>query len=297
MTIGYGDIQLTSNSGKPFFVFWTLLAVPTLTILISHMGDTVIKSFSELTIWAGTITVLPGEHSFRESLKTAIRRFTKDEKLNSKELRIDKPPGFQPFSSDGKEEPTSKAEDIEQHALDRLAVHVEDEQMEDARTADAQGDTRKRDLYLYHYVLIRELKTVMMDMRLDTPKQYSYHDWAWFLKLIEQNEDDANLHSDPLGDLQTTSSRKGFGKADFGGNKLQWSWLSVRSPLMAPHSEAEWIAERLSMRLEESMKRMGKEDLSESVPISINDLIKREDDENKKGQQEADQDPRLKKRR
>lgn len=44
LTIGYGDLTPISNSGKTFFVFWTLLAVPMLTILISNMGDTVIKA-------------------------------------------------------------------------------------------------------------------------------------------------------------------------------------------------------------------------------------------------------------
>ena len=34
LTIGYGELQPTSNGGKPFFVLWTLLAVPTLTIFI-----------------------------------------------------------------------------------------------------------------------------------------------------------------------------------------------------------------------------------------------------------------------
>ena len=37
LTIGYGDFAPQSNSGKPFFVFWSLLAIPTLTILISNM--------------------------------------------------------------------------------------------------------------------------------------------------------------------------------------------------------------------------------------------------------------------
>lgn len=37
LTIGYGDIYPESNSGKPFFVFWSLLAIPSLTILISNM--------------------------------------------------------------------------------------------------------------------------------------------------------------------------------------------------------------------------------------------------------------------
>ena len=37
LTIGFGDFKPFSNSGKAFFVFWSLLAVPTLTILISNM--------------------------------------------------------------------------------------------------------------------------------------------------------------------------------------------------------------------------------------------------------------------
>ncbi|KAJ3837457.1 hypothetical protein F5878DRAFT_652573 [Lentinula raphanica] len=41
-TIGYGDLYPESNSGKPFFVLWTLIAVPSVTILISNMGDTVV---------------------------------------------------------------------------------------------------------------------------------------------------------------------------------------------------------------------------------------------------------------
>lgn len=62
LTIGYGDFQPISNSGKPFFVFWSLLAVPTLTILISDMGETVVKAIKEGTIWVGEITVLPSSH-------------------------------------------------------------------------------------------------------------------------------------------------------------------------------------------------------------------------------------------
>ncbi|KAJ7123821.1 hypothetical protein C8R43DRAFT_1135873 [Mycena crocata] len=39
LTIGYGDLYPRSNSGKPFFVVWSLMAVPTVTILISNVGD------------------------------------------------------------------------------------------------------------------------------------------------------------------------------------------------------------------------------------------------------------------
>lgn len=70
LTIGYGDFQPISNSGKPFFVFWSLLAVPTLTILISDMGETVVKVIKEATIWLGEITVLPNE---QEGMKDRLR--------------------------------------------------------------------------------------------------------------------------------------------------------------------------------------------------------------------------------
>ncbi|KAF8198204.1 hypothetical protein K438DRAFT_1717847 [Mycena galopus ATCC 62051] len=39
LTIGYGDFYPKSNAGKPFFVVWSLMAVPTVTILISNVGD------------------------------------------------------------------------------------------------------------------------------------------------------------------------------------------------------------------------------------------------------------------
>lgn len=49
LTIGYGDLSPKSNAGRPFFVFWSLLAVPTMTILVSDLGDTVVKKFKNGT--------------------------------------------------------------------------------------------------------------------------------------------------------------------------------------------------------------------------------------------------------
>ena len=61
LTIGYGDMSPKSNAGKPFFVVWSLIAVPTMTILISDMGDTVIASFKRGTFKLADFTVLPQE--------------------------------------------------------------------------------------------------------------------------------------------------------------------------------------------------------------------------------------------
>ena len=37
LTIGYGDLAPKSNAGRPFFVVWSLVAVPTMTILVADM--------------------------------------------------------------------------------------------------------------------------------------------------------------------------------------------------------------------------------------------------------------------
>ncbi|KAL0065761.1 hypothetical protein AAF712_007244 [Marasmius tenuissimus] len=59
LTIGYGDFIPQSTSGKPFFVLWSLLAVPAVTILISNMGDTVVSWVRNGTLWLGRWTLLP----------------------------------------------------------------------------------------------------------------------------------------------------------------------------------------------------------------------------------------------
>ncbi len=51
MTIGYGDLYPINNFGKPFFIFWSLLAVPILTVLINTIGDTIIQKLKELALW------------------------------------------------------------------------------------------------------------------------------------------------------------------------------------------------------------------------------------------------------
>ncbi|OAP55913.1 hypothetical protein AYL99_10065 [Fonsecaea erecta] len=66
LTIGYGDLSPKSNAGKPFFVVWSLIAVPTMTILVSDMGDTVISSFKQGTFKLGDLTVLPKAGLWRD---------------------------------------------------------------------------------------------------------------------------------------------------------------------------------------------------------------------------------------
>lgn len=77
LTIGYGDFYPTSNSGKPFFVVWSLLAIPSLTILISNMSDTVAKLVNDGTIWIGNVTILPGERGIKFAITYPVAKITR----------------------------------------------------------------------------------------------------------------------------------------------------------------------------------------------------------------------------
>ncbi|KAJ6541974.1 hypothetical protein DFH09DRAFT_1263210 [Mycena vulgaris] len=60
ITIGYGDFYPRSNAGKPFFVVWSLIAVPTVTILISNIGDIMVGWVrGGLMLGMGDTTALP----------------------------------------------------------------------------------------------------------------------------------------------------------------------------------------------------------------------------------------------
>ncbi|KAJ9151199.1 Potassium channel protein [Pleurostoma richardsiae] len=72
-TVGYGDMVPISPAGKSFFVLWSLLALPTTTVLISNAGDTIVKGIRDATNSLGTITILPGERGFKKDFKDVLR--------------------------------------------------------------------------------------------------------------------------------------------------------------------------------------------------------------------------------
>lgn len=258
LTIGYGDYSPTSNSGKAFFVFWSLLAVPTLTILISNMGDTVIKAFRDLTIWVGSLTVLPGEHGVSGTLKSGIQQL-KAGKIyrddNSSNLGL------------------TRRGAVEQTLQDRLAEHIEEDELAEAEEAGEHGNKIDRDIHFYHYILAKELRTLMRDVDASPPKQYTYQEWNYYLRLIRQDENDTSAHRRP----RVHHERKPQGRPDLGtadeGERNAWSWLGVRSPLMGNKSEAEWLLQRLSATLEHQMHMMRNSRAKrEPPPISMADL-------------------------
>ena len=255
LTIGYGDFSPYSNSGKAFFVFWSLLAVPTLTIVISNMGDTVVKFIGDLTLYLGEFTVLPGDAPMRKRMKRMAAKTTGG-RLFGDALDFEEPPGLAGFGekSDSEKGATGAA------ATDLLASKVEDEELKEARQANVKGDKLREDIHLYHFLLIKEFRNVLKHLKESPPRKYDYEEWAWFLKLMGEDESHSASHrTAPIKVKNNTDGKADMQQAqtdDMEGGLRQWSWLGNRSPLMGDSEEAEWVLERLSMTLEKQLKKL-----------------------------------------
>jgi potassium channel subfamily K len=259
LTIGYGDFTVTSNSGKAFFVFWSLLAVPTLTILISNMGDTIIKAFKDFTIWVGTLTVLPDEKGLGSAFTVGMRRIKSGKMLKEKDLDHKGATGAS-----------------EQRGLDRVAKHIEEEELGEAEEAGEHGDYLERDIHFYHFILAKEIRRLMKDLEASPPKQYTYEEWTYYLRLIGQDEDDSSRHRRPEDQQQhNKGDAPDIGTAD-DGDTVAWSWLGIRSPLMGNTNEPQWLLQRLSATLEAEMRNMNSpEKRMDKPPVSMTDLRRR----------------------
>ncbi|KAF2674801.1 voltage-gated potassium channel [Microthyrium microscopicum] len=289
-TIGYGDYEPVSNSGKPFFVLWTIIAVPTLTVLISHMGDTIIRGFTDAVIWAGTVTILPGESRAHESLQRVFSSIFRGLKVNPKEFAgTNQPPGFLPREDNDGDAPEEEAEKGDPHhvmrnqILDRFAEHIADNEVDKNKSRSSSLDSTDsnnmdpdaRDTFNYVYVLTRELVIVMTHLTESPGKKYDYQDWAFFLKLLGQDEADASLHRNPNSKSDLSRAHE-LGKADDGEETRVWSWMGLRSPLMARVSESQWIADRLSKKLEQELDRIRNGRKRDGpVPVTYADILKK----------------------
>jgi potassium channel subfamily K len=260
LTVGYGDLVVQSNSGKAFFVFWSLLAVPTLTILISNMGDTIIKAFKDFTIWIGSFTVLPDENGLASAVKVGIGRMKRGKVWKEKAL-------------DHKDTPGAS----ERRGLDRVAEHVEEEELGQAEESGKHGDYLERDIHFYHFVLAKEVRQMLSDMQTSPPRQYTYEEWTYYLRLLGQNEEDASGHRRPEDQHQhSKGDAPDIGTAD-DGDDINWSWLGIRSPLMGNTNESEWLLQRLATKLEAEMRKLSspnEKERTEKPPISMADMKK-----------------------
>lgn len=280
LTIGYGDFQPQSNSGKPFFVFWSLLAVPALTILISDMGDTVVKIIKDFTIYLGEITVLPSdEGGLSDRLKYGVYKMTGVQVGNKVSVKIDEEIKKNARNIPRQDEHHGpKRQDVE--GMRHVADDLEKDEKRDEQAARDLGDKVAEDEHHYQHMLLSEMRKMYSYVNQKPPKKFTYEEWAHYLRLLGEDEHDQRYHRRAPIKVKNRQEVAIFDRSDApsignvddqrSGSQddiREWSWLGNRSPLMGDKDEAEWILERLFAVLERELrKQMGQRDSKPSLP-------------------------------
>lgn len=227
LTIGYGDMSPRSNPGRCFFVVWSLIAVPTMTVLISDMGDTVISSFKRGSNVLGDFTVLPRSGLWREFLNKHpwllmyIQSWI-DHRAQKRRMKEGIPVGPPPESDD----PNAGENTIENIA-------------EETEANEALGkDLDEVDLA---HRLANAIKRTAFDTKVEGKKRYTYEEWVEFTRLIRftSSQDDAK-------EVDDEEETEGL---------VEWDWIGEDSPMMGKQSEPEFVLDRLCDSLVRFAKR------------------------------------------
>ncbi|KAM0264925.1 hypothetical protein ACHAQJ_000441 [Trichoderma viride] len=271
-TIGYGDFTPVSNAGKAFFVFWSLMALPTITVLISHAGSTVIKIVRDSTIRLGNVTILPGEEAYIASFKHLVSRMTLGKVFESHyesatPLTLDAPKN----NAQRVAEFMDQLDDDDLSENERESDARERGRPEAAHRADSHASTFtsivRRSLSRlrnpehniptgsdFHFLLISEIQAITKNLKENKTHSYSFDEWAWYLKLIGEDEHNPDTHG-KAKIIGQKSSKDENGRDEV----VKWSWVGHRSPLMGSQGESEWILEKLVDRLQESLAAESKQ--------------------------------------
>lgn len=231
LTIGYGDLSPRSNAGKPFFIFWSLIAVPTMTILVSDLGDTAIGGFKRKVLEYGGLAFLGKGRGW------GLDWFMSEkEKLQRRLSRVGISYDRGSKAEAGRQEPKNDPKHQDQDEADRLPKTIDELVNEDL----SEAMLTKRLAYA--------LQRVQEDLKKEPEKRYSYEEWAEFTRLIRFTRLKRTYKDpeDPSKQLEYDEAVDGL---------IEWDWLDSNSPMTSEQSEAQWVMDRLLESLIRTFKR------------------------------------------
>lgn len=262
-TIGYGDLAPISNAGRSFYVFWSLLALPVMTILLSNASDTVVRIIRDGTILLGNITILPSEVGFVGNMKHFFSMVTFGKVFPDHHDTASPTPTA---SDEMTERPSKIMTDISQQSSSNDKAGCSNSSFTDRR--GSKIDTLQRipisspmaSITSYnishnlptgvdfHLLLFSEIRGVASHIKEHKPHHYTFSQWAWYLKLIGEDECSPQTH---CREILNGACRDGANSMSESGST--WSWVGHGSPLLCSDDECQWILRRLMDRLQESL--------------------------------------------
>ncbi|KAF9034345.1 hypothetical protein BJ165DRAFT_1513150 [Panaeolus papilionaceus] len=287
LTVGYGDYYPTSPSGKPFFVAWSLIAVPTMTVFIGAMGDTVGIMIRDASTWLGQWTILPERHI--QPISTSRNPFRREHIITRRKYTFHHNPSKLEPSRYDVNSPTSN------YAVSSASVHPHQDNATSPTSNGTQGQSaavipkhEQRQYSDTHQNLAIALSRAVGDLSNDLgdspPRRYSWKEWVYFLELLHKWPSTAKTqgpavsggqidlrtcvliapleqvvtksgshsqHSRPSMDHDAAINAQAFeGRRQRIADEDEWTWLSDNGPLFSKLTETEWLIERVCWRLE-----------------------------------------------
>ena len=243
LTIGYGDLVPKSTLAKPFFVFWSLLAVPILTILIGAIDDKLFEEMKAFIWWGWRLGCREGGLILRltRDRKSCFqrRRSLSAERIRSRTDAIDNsrtsgdkgkttslpvPRGFLNEDGQGIQTPAAKIGNTEQ-CLDE----------------DAARDR-------YFFALIEKLIDLAHDLSSSAHKKhYAYNEWMRFLELFAK----ARGGIDVWGQEESLW----FIESHEGNVLGPQGWFGDHGPFVCEKTETEWVLHQIMVALKRVLKQ------------------------------------------
>lgn len=253
LTIGYGDFSPKSNAGKPFFVVWSLIAIPTMTILISDMSETVVTAINQGTFKLADWTVMPREGVWHDFLEThpKIKEYL-ERKAKEREAKKRIEEGFALANPD-EELNASGPTHSQESDLDRSTSNLNMASLHHSKTLEklAEEEPEKTEHELAR-LLAQAIRRVANDLRSPTPLKYTYEEWVEFTRLIR--------FSTKRGDeVESEELEEGL---------VEWDWIGEDSPMLADETEPEWVLERLCESLNRYTRRQAIEKRKHTHPLT-----------------------------
>lgn len=220
-----------------------------MTVLIGSVGGVINEGVNTITLWISDH--LPE--------KTGALSAMKDEasKAKGSEFQSAKPPGFM---DDGKSDDAAIDDPAHAEAVKGITQGMNGHLGSNAE--DAAGK------HYRHYLLMKEMRNVVQHVGATPPRQYSYGEWTWFLKLLGEDESSQERHRRPweVHESELTATANGEGPVsarEKDGRLKPWSWLGQKSPLMTAVDEPRWVLEKLMQALEQELKKEGEKNLAQ----------------------------------
>ncbi|KAK3996161.1 hypothetical protein QBC44DRAFT_318296 [Cladorrhinum sp. PSN332] len=214
LTIGYGDLSPKSNLGKPFFVVWSIVAVPIVTVLIQAMSKTVVSAVNRGTFTLADWTIMPRKGAFKDFWKT--RRNPSLGAVDHANAREEKGKAPEQVNGGVLEQGEKRwFNDIDPEVSPGATSPPPDVGGPSSSGAAAQAGLAQR--------LSEAIKEVARDLSARPERKYSFEEWAQLTKLIQFTQHGRGEEPDVTG----------------------WDWIGEDSPLLADVGEPEWVLGRL----------------------------------------------------